>query len=68
MILEVLAWIALLDAVAAAAMAAIVYLVGRRTGHPVPVGSAVGIGLMLALPAAFIFAVAWVGWRIHAGG
>lgn len=60
MILDVLAWVAVADAVAAVLLAGVVYMIGRRSVKRVTVGRAVGLALMLGLPAVLLYLAAWL--------
>jgi hypothetical protein len=62
-ILEVLGWLVVADAVAAALFAGAVYAAGRRSGHPVPAGRAVGIAGCLIVPALLLYAIVWLVLR-----
>ena len=64
MILDVLGWVAIADAVAAVLLAATVYVTGRRSEGGVTVGRAVGLALLLALPAATLYLAAWLIRRV----
>jgi uncharacterized membrane protein YhfC len=64
-ILDVLFWLAVADAVAAGLFAMIVFVVGRRSGRPVPLGSAIAIAAFLALPAALLYLVAWLWSQVN---
>jgi hypothetical protein len=61
--LEVLGWLAAADAVAAVFIAGAVYLIGRRSHHPVPIGTAAGIAVILTLPAVLLYFAAWMWVR-----
>ena len=63
MILDVLGWVVLADAVAAALLGLVVYVVGRRSGHPVSGGKAVGLAGCLTLPAVLLYAAVWLWVR-----
>ena len=63
MILDVLGWVAVADAVAAAALGVVVYVVGRRSGHPVSGGKAAGLAGCLTLPAVLLYGVVWLWAR-----
>ena len=58
MILDVLRWLAVADAVAAVVLAGVVYAIGRRTG--VTVGRAAGLAVLLGLPAAALYVAVWL--------
>jgi hypothetical protein len=62
-ILDVLGWLAAADAVAALAIAGAIYLIGRRSKHPVPVGTAAGIAVFLTLPVVLLYFAAWMWVR-----
>lgn len=62
MILHVLIWLAVADAVAAVLFAGIVYAIGRRSG--VTPGQAVGLAIMLGLPATLLYVVVWLFLRL----
>ena len=64
MILDVLGWLALADAVAAALFAGLVYAGGHRAGKEVTVGGAVGLAVLLGLPAGLLYAVVWLFARL----
>ncbi|HKB03301.1 MAG TPA: hypothetical protein VKD90_13840 [Gemmataceae bacterium] len=63
MILDVLAWVVVADAVAAALFGLIVFLVGKRSSDPVSGGKAVGIAGCLTLPAVLLYGIAWLWLR-----
>ena len=63
MILEVLGWLAVADAVAAVLFAAVLWVIGRRSGHPVPAGTAAGLAGCLTLPAILFYGIAWLWVR-----
>ena len=60
MIRDGVIWLAVSDAVAAAALGLIVYVVGRRSAHPVSAGTAVGLGALFALPGALLYGLVLV--------
>jgi hypothetical protein len=59
MIRDVVVWLAVSDVVAAAALGLIVYVVGRRSAHPVPAATAVGLAVLFALPGVLLYGLAW---------
>jgi lipopolysaccharide export LptBFGC system permease protein LptF len=63
MILNVFGWLAAADAVAAGVLGLIVYVVGKRSGHPVPGGKAAGLAGCLALPALMLYVAVWLWVR-----
>jgi len=63
MILDVLGWLIVADAVAAALFGLIVFMVGKRSGPPVSGGKAVGIAGCLTLPAVLLYVVVWLWMR-----
>jgi hypothetical protein len=65
-ILDVLLWLAIADAVAAAALAVMLYIVGRKSKERVPARTAVGIGVILAAPAGLVYAAVWICLRLAA--
>ena len=67
MILQVLGWVAAADAVAAGLLGLIVYVVGRRSAHPVSGGKAVGLAGCLTLPAVILYVAVWL-WVRGTGG
>lgn len=64
MILDVLLWLAVVDVIAAAVLAGLVYAIGRRSPGRVGVGRAIGLAVMLSLPAALLYLVAWLLVRV----
>lgn len=58
MIVDVLGWLAIADGVAALLLAAIVFLVARRSPHPVTVRSAIVVAVVVALPALLLYLIA----------
>ncbi len=60
MIRDVVVWLAVSDVVAAAALGLVIYLIGRRSGHPVPASTAIGLGMLFALPGAVVYGLVWV--------
>ena len=60
MILDLLGWLAVADAVAAVVLAGIVYAIGRRRGTEVTIGRAVGLAVLLGLPAAVLYVAVWL--------
>jgi hypothetical protein len=62
-ILEVLGWLVVADAVAALLFAGAVYAAGRRSGNPVPPGRAIGIAGCLIVPALLLYAIVWLVLR-----
>ena len=60
MILDVLGWAAAADALAAGVLGLIVYVIGKRSRHPVSGGRAAGLAGCLALPAAVLYAAVWL--------
>jgi lipopolysaccharide export LptBFGC system permease protein LptF len=67
MILDVLGWLTVADAVAAGLLGVIVYVVGRRSGHPVSGGKAAGLAGCLTLPAVVLYVAVWL-WVRGTGG
>ena len=65
MILDVLGWVVLADAAAAAALGVAVYVVGRQSGHRVSGGKAVGLAGCLTLPAVLLYGAVWL-WMSRA--
>lgn len=63
MTLNVLGWLVLADAAAASLFALLLYLVGRRSGHPVAMGKAAGLAGCLTVPAALLYGIAWLWIR-----
>jgi hypothetical protein len=63
MILDVLAWVVVADAVAAAVLGLIVYVVGKRSAHPVSGGKAIGLAGCLTLPAVLLYGIVWMWLR-----
>jgi len=59
----VLGGLAAADAVAAGLLGLIVYVVGRRSGHPVSGGKAVGLAGCLTLPAVLLYVAIWLVLR-----
>ncbi|HVK09949.1 MAG TPA: hypothetical protein VM597_14360 [Gemmataceae bacterium] len=59
MIRDVVLWLAIADIVAAAALGLVIYVVGRRSGHPVPATTAVGLTVLFALPGVVVYGLAW---------
>jgi hypothetical protein len=59
-ILDVLGWLVLADALAAAFLALLVYVAGRRSGHRVAMGKAVGLAGCLTIPAVLIYGIVWL--------
>lgn|GEM_PF-5577423 len=60
MILDVLGWLVLADAVAAAFLALLVYMAGRRSGYRVAVGKALGLAGCLTVPAVLLYGIVWL--------
>jgi hypothetical protein len=54
-ILDVLGGLAVADALAAVVFAATIYLIGRRSGNDVTIGRAVGLAILIGLPAAALY-------------
>jgi lipopolysaccharide export LptBFGC system permease protein LptF len=63
MILDVVGWLAAADAVAAGLLGLIVYVVGKRSDHPVSGGKAVGLAGCLTLPAILLYLAVWLWLR-----
>lgn len=63
MILDVLGWLAAADAVAAVLFAAALWVIGRRSGHPVPAGTAAWLAGCFTLPALLLYLIAWLWVR-----
>ena len=59
MIRNVVLWLAIADVIAAAVLGLMVYVVGRRSAHPVPVTTAIGLTMVLASPGALVYGLAW---------
>ena len=59
MIRDVVIWLAVADMLAAAGLGMVVYVVGRRSGHPVPTPTAIGLTVVFALPGAMVYGLAW---------
>lgn len=57
MIVELLGWLALTDLIAAVGLAGLVYVVGRRSGHPVAVRSVVFLAIVFAIPALLFYGI-----------
>ena len=64
MILDVLGWLAVADAVAAVLLAGTVYAIGRRSGNDVTIGRAVGLALLVGLPAVTLYFAVWLILRV----
>ena len=64
MILDVLGWVAVADGVAAVLLAGTVYAIGRRSQGSVTVGRAIGLALLLGLPAALLYLAVWLILRV----
>ena len=60
MILDVLGWLAVADAIAAVVLAGVVYAIGRRTWTGVTVGQALGLAVLLELPAGLLYLAVWL--------
>lgn len=58
MIVEVLGWVAVADAIAAVLLAALVYALGRRSNGGVTIGTAVRLAIFLTVPAATLYVAA----------
>jgi hypothetical protein len=58
--LDVLGWLAAADAVAALAIAGAIYVIGKRSSHPVPLGTVAGIAVFLTLPVVLLYFAAWM--------
>ena len=58
-----LGWLAVLDAAAAAVLAGLIYLIGRRSRTGMTIGSAVGLAILLGLPAAALYLAVWLMWH-----
>ena len=63
MILDVLGWVVVADAVAAAGLGLVVYVIGRRSGHAVSGGKAAGLAGCLTLPAVLLYVAVWLCMR-----
>jgi len=63
-ILQVLGWLVLADAIAAALFALAVYLAGRRSGQPVGPGKSIGLAGCLTVPAVLLYAVVLMWMRL----
>lgn len=63
MILNLLGWVAAADAVAAGVLSLLVYLVGKRSGHPVSGGKAAGLAGCMTLPAVLLYVAIWLMLR-----
>jgi hypothetical protein len=57
-ILNVLAWLAVLDTATAIVFAILLHNIARRSRHPLPLRSIVFLAIFLALPAPLLYAVA----------
>jgi hypothetical protein len=57
MIVELLGWLALAELIAAAGLAGLVYIVGRKSGHPVAIRSVVFLAIVFAIPALLFYAI-----------
>jgi hypothetical protein len=60
MIVDVLGWVAVADAVAAVVLASLVYAIGQRSNPRVTFGRAVWVAVLFALPAASLYVAAWL--------
>ena len=60
MILDVLGWLAVADAIAAVLLATTVYAIGRRSGNDVTIGRVVGLAVLVGLPAAALYFAVWM--------
>ena len=58
MILDALSWLAVGDAAAAVVLASMIYVVGRRSNHPVTVGRCFGLAILFGLPATLLYLAA----------
>jgi hypothetical protein len=63
-ILDALRWLAVADAVAAVSLATTIYAIGRRSAGRVSVARALGLAVLLASPAAALYAAAWMLARL----
>jgi hypothetical protein len=63
-ILQVLGWLAMADAIAAAILAGLIYIVGRRSAHQVGGGRCVGLAIFFGLPATLLYLMAWLVSRM----
>jgi hypothetical protein len=59
-ILDVLGWLAVADAIAAVLLATTVYAIGRRSGNDVTIGRVVGLAVLVGLPAAALYFAVWM--------
>jgi hypothetical protein len=59
-ILNVLGWLAVADAAAAVVLASMIYVIGRRSNHPVTVGRCLGLAIVFGLPATLLYLAAWL--------
>lgn len=64
MILNLLGWLAVADAVAAAVLAGLVYAIGKRSGSDVTAGRAVGLAVLMGLPAAVLYLAVRLLWQV----
>jgi Kef-type K+ transport system membrane component KefB len=62
-ILDVLGWLVVADAVAAAMLALAIYVAGRRSSHRVTVGKVAGLAGCLTLPAVLLYGIVWLWIR-----
>jgi hypothetical protein len=64
MIVEVLARVALADAVAGALLALAIYFIGNRPDRRVTRGQAVALAILFGLPATLLLFIAWCFARL----
>jgi len=62
-ILDVLGWLVLTDAAAAALLALAIYVAGRRSSHRVTMGKAAGLAGCLTVPAVLLYGIVWLWIR-----
>ena len=65
MILDVLGWLAIADVVAAVLLAGVVYAVGRQRNTGITTAGAIGLALLLGLPAVVFYLAIWLLWQLH---
>jgi hypothetical protein len=58
MIVDILGWVAIADAAAAAVFASLIYAIGQRSNPRVTIGRAAWLAVLLALPAACVYVAA----------
>ena len=65
MILNVVGWLAVADAVTAVLLAGLVHAIGKRSGTGVTIGRAVGLAVLLGSPAAMLFLAGWLFCQVE---